>query len=189
MSYAVDTTPIGPRGNLDTLPAPCSGIRWHVFHSRPNFERIADLALRRLGMETYNAHMIESWHGGDAHIVSAIPGYTLARFDANACEWGRDAIQRQGCGEVGRFLLSPATRMPANIPDAVVDILRWQCEATFQEPRRMVPKDRGRVLTGWAAQLQGICTRTSRDRVWLLLSVLGRETPVEFRRGEVKLVA
>jgi hypothetical protein len=188
MSYSVDTILTGPRGSLDTLPAPCSGIRWHVFHSRGAYERQADLALRRLGLETYLPLMIERWHGADRHEVVCTTGYTLARFDVNEVEWGRDAVLRQGCGDAGRFLLSPATRMPASIPDAAVDALRGQCEATFVEPRQMLPDDHGRVLTGWAAQLSGICTRTSRDRVWLLLSVLGRDTPVEFRRGEVELV-
>src|SRR6185503_19749853 len=83
-----------------------SGIRWHVFHARTSYERQADLALRRLGMETYLPLQLERWHGADRHIVAVFPGYTFARFDNNAVEWGREAISRQGCGDVGRFLLS-----------------------------------------------------------------------------------
>ena len=32
--------------------------------------------------------------------------YTFARFDVNGVEWGREAVLRQGCGEVGKFLLA-----------------------------------------------------------------------------------
>jgi len=188
MSYAVEVAPVGTVGNLDSLARASSGIRWHVFHARTSYERQADLALRRLGMETYLPLMIERWHGHDRHEVVCTTGYTLARFDANALEWGRDAVMRQGVGDVGRFLLSPTTRMPASIPDAAVDRLRAECAATYVEPRQMHRGDRGSVLGGPLASFAGICTRTSRDRVWLLLSVMGGQTEVGFRRDAVELV-
>jgi hypothetical protein len=127
MSYAVEVSPVGTVGNLDSLARASRGIRWHVFHARTSYERQADLVLRRLGMETFLPLRLERWHGADRYIVAGLPGYTFARFDNNAVEWGRDAISRQGCGDVGRFLMSPTTRMPANIPDAPVDAIRRQC--------------------------------------------------------------
>ena len=193
MSYTVEVSPVGTVGSLDSLARASSGIRWHVFHARTSYERQADLALRRLGMETYLPLMIERWHGHDRHIVAVFPGYTFAKFDVNGIEWGRDAVSRQGCGDVGRFLMSPTTRMPENIADGAVDALRAQCSADGviypAEPRQMHRGDRGSVLGGPLASFAGICTRTSRDRVWLLLAVMGGQTEVGFRRDAVELVA
>lgn len=191
MNFVVGATPIGTGANVREAPAPCCGIRWHVFHARPAFERQADLALRRLGMETYLPLMIERWHGADRHEVVCTTGYTLARFDVNAIEWGRDATMRQGCGEVGRFLLSPTTRMPASIPDAAVDALRRQCEATFAMARqasahRVVVGERARPLTERFSQFTGICTKSNKERVWLFLAEVGRE--LSFKRDAVELV-
>jgi hypothetical protein len=106
MSYAVEVSPVGTVGNLDSLARASRGIRWHVFHARTSYERQADLVLRRLGMETFLPLRLERWHGADRYIVAGLPGYTFARFDNNA---------------------SPTTRMPANIPDAPVDAIRRQC--------------------------------------------------------------
>jgi hypothetical protein len=176
----------------ETRFLPRSGIRWHVFHARPRFERQADLALRRLGMETYLPLMIERWHGADRHEVAALVGYTLARFDVNAIEWGRDATSRQGCGEVGRFLLSPTTRMPANVPDAAVERLRAECEATFVVERQVLAHklkvdDKARAREGHFSHLTGICKRSNKDRVLLFFAEIDRE--FSFRRDAVELVA
>ena len=88
--------------------------------------------------------------------------------------------------------MSPTTRMPENIPDAVVGHLRRQCAKDGviypAEPRQMHRGDRGSVLGGPLASFAGICTRTSRDRVWLLLAVMGGQTEVGFRRDAVELV-
>lgn len=195
MNYGVGATSHvadGTGASVREAPVPCSGIRWHVFHARPNFERQADLVLRRLGMETYLPLMIERWHGADRHEVVCTTGYTLARFDVNAVEWGRDATLRQGCGEAGRFLLSPATRMPANVPDGAVERLRAECEATFTVLRqvsahKMTAGDEGRPRDDRFSQFTGICTRSNRERVWLFLAELDRE--MSFKRGAVELVA
>lgn len=192
MNYGVGATPIVTTGGHGSAASYSSGIRWHVFHARASYERQADLALRRLGMETYLPLMIERWHGADRHIVAVFPGYTFARFDVNGVEWGRDAVSRQGCGDVGRFLLSPTTRMPASVPDATVDALRAQCAGDGviypTEERQIRRGDRGSVLGGPLASFAGICSRTSRDRVWLLLSVMGGQAEVGFRRDAVELV-
>lgn len=193
MNFTAQASPVGTECTLDSRSRASSGIRWHVFHARASCERQADLALRRLGMETYLPLQLERWHGADRHITAVFPGYTFARFDVNAVEWGRDAVSQQGCGDVGRFLMSPTTRMPASIPDAAVDALRGQCAGDGviypAEPRQMRRGDRGSVLGGPLASFAGICTRTSRDRVWLLLSVMGGQTEVGFRRDAVELVS
>ncbi len=193
MGLDVGASPVGTaRNNLACRAS--GGIRWHVFSARATYERQADLALRRLlgdNGETYLPLMISRWHGADRHIVAALQGYTLARFDVNAVEWGRDAVGRQGCGDVGRFLLSPTTRMPANVPDAAVERLRAECEATFTEARRvsahkMAAGDQGRPKGDRFSQFTGICTRSNRERVWLFLAALDRE--IAFRRDAVEMV-
>lgn len=191
---SLEASPDNGSGVSSLEPAPCRGIRWHVFHTRPNYERMADLALRRMGMETYLPLQIERWHGQDRHIVVVFPRYTFARFDVNAVEWGREAILRQGCGEVGRFLLSSTTRMPAPLDARGVSLIEGlRSEADKDgvihppEPRQMRRGDTGRVLAGPLAEFSGVCSRTSRDRVWLLLEILGRKSEVGFSRDAVEM--
>lgn len=186
---------IGPRNNAQTgniaNQAVCHGIRWHVFHCQPRCERMADLALRRLGMETYLPLQLETWHGVQRNIVAVFPRYTFARFDRNQVEWGRQVvIDRGGCGDVGKFLLDPTARMPANIPDAAIDALRAQCRDDGviypSEPRQVGRNDAVRVVDGPFADFSGVCSRTSKERVWVLLGIMGGRE-VELPRAAVVL--
>ncbi len=185
-----------PHGN-DSAQAECHGIRWHVFHCVPRRERWADLALRRLGfIDTYFPQQIEIAHGVNGverRIVPVFQRYTFARFDRDAVEWGRDTvIRRGGCGDVGKFVLDPTARMPANVPDAAIDRLREQCSADGviypPEPRQVARNDAVRVVSGPFTEFAGVCSRTSRERVWVLLSIMGGRE-VELPRGAVELSA
>ena len=189
---ALSANPHGSGAASEKAPMPCGGIRWHCFHAAPNLEIHADIALRRLGFEVYLPLQCKRISRDEQRIVPIFPRYLFARFDARAVSWGRDALQRVSDRELGRFILSPSTRLPAAIPDGVVNALLAQCEANRviypPAPREMRRKDAGRVTEGPCRDFVGICSRTSRDRVWLLLNMLGRETEIEFRRDAVEIV-
>jgi transcription antitermination factor NusG len=57
------------------------------------------------------------------------------------------------------------------------------------EPREVRRRDKVRVEDGPFADFTGFVQRTTRDRVWILLTLLGRPTEVPFTRRQVELLA
>jgi transcription antitermination factor NusG len=193
MNGAVQATPSGT-DRIATRFLPCAsipGTPWHVAYTKPLREASVVKKLREEGAAVWRPIKLFRAPNGQERYEPLFPRYVLMQMTGERLKWGY-TIRNQFGYELGHVLRSPAGT-PMVIPDAEMEWLTLQSEddGIIREPARpqVALDDRGRVLTGWAAQLQGICTRTSRDRVWLLLSVLGRETPVEFRRGEVELVA
>ncbi len=82
---------------------------------------------------------------------------------------------------------------PLVVPDRVVEELRSQMAVDGviypPEPRQMRRGDMGKVLVGPLASFTGICSLTSPQRVVLLLTLFGRQTPTEYKREDVELVA
>jgi Transcription termination factor nusG len=180
-------------GTREGLPAvSCGGISWHCFHTAPNLERHADAALKKLGFETYLPLEGRPVRGKPTLILPIFPRYLFARFDARSASWGRDAILSASDRDLGRFILNPASRLPAVVPEGVVGLLRSKCAANGviypAPPRQMHRKDRGRIVAGPWREFIGICSRTNKERVWLLLNLFGRETEVEFKRDAVDIV-
>lgn len=187
----LDATPTtGPR--LAGLgQASCASVSaWHCVYTKPKAERDADRALALAGFQTFLPRYQMVWRDRTKVIRPLFPRYTFVRFNAAADPWRivvRDRVGR----EAGEMMLDPTTRRPHAIPDAIVDALMAQTAADGviypPEPRQMRRGDVGKVLAGPLAEFSGICSRTTKDRVWLLLSILGRPSEVGFARDVVEL--
>jgi transcription antitermination factor NusG len=57
------------------------------------------------------------------------------------------------------------------------------------EAREVTRKDVVRVDAGPFVGFTGICQRTTRERVWILLNLFGRPSEVPFTREQVELIA
>ena len=160
-------------------------MMWHCYYTKPQKEIATDQALRLQGLETYIP--LESFTRADRTRVirPLFPRYTFARGAA----WR--IVVRNGAGEeVGQIMRNPASLKPMTVPDAVIDALLAQCgpnRVIYPPPAREMHRgDRGKVLQGPLAAFSGICSRTSRERVWLLLDVMGRRE-VSFARSAVEI--
>lgn len=170
----------------------CASVRWCCVYTKPQGERAADLALRDQGFETYLPLYLKVRPDRSRVIQPLFPRYTFVRLDVDRDPW-RAVVRSRAHSEVGQLILNPATRRPVSVPDAAIEKLLGQCDANRViypgSEREMRRGDRGTVLHGPLAQFSGICSRTSRDRVWLLLSIMGRQSEASFERGAVEISA
>jgi transcription antitermination factor NusG len=127
------------------------------------------------------------WQNGRTKINPIFPRYLFVQ----AYRW--NVVRDAGRQELGRVITSPTTGKPLSLPPGALDVLLAQCAPNGviypAEPRAVRRQDHVRVLAGPLADFHGICERTTRDRVWVLLTVLGRPSSVEFRRENVALSA
>ena len=154
---------------------------WYVVRTKPRQEGVA---LRNLGNQGYEVWlpMHTGWRrkGGGWKIVRGplFPCYAFARL-GNALR-GTAPI-RSTLGVVGlvRFGEHPAT-----LPQSVVDDLR-AVEAQLAECAKghgvlFKPGETVRIVSGPFAGLEGIVSQTARERVAVLLQLLGREHAIQF---------
>ncbi len=99
------------------------------------------------------------------------------------------ALYARGVAEIIR---SPFGK-PVALPTGEIEKLFAQCAPNGviypPEPREVSRKDTVRVEDGPFQGFTGVCQRTTRDRVWILLSLFGRQSEVPFTRGQVELIA
>lgn len=171
---------------------PCAsipGLPWHVCYTKPQMELRVELKLRKEGAAAWAPN--ECWVTPDRHrrLRLIFPRYVLMQMSGERQKWGF-TVRNEGGEELGSVLRSPSGR-PLVLPDQDLEALLAQCAPNGviypPEPREMHRGDVGRVVTGPMTDFRGICRRTTRERVWLLLSVLGRETEVEFKRDAVEI--
>ena len=102
-------------------------------------------------------------------------------------------VVRNAGGEEMASILTTPTRRPLKLPSGAVELLMTLCDprGVMHPPtvREVTFKDTVRIETGPFADFVGICQRTTRDRVWILLNLLGRPTEVPFTRQQVELIS
>lgn len=100
-------------------------------------------------------------------------------------EWV-DALYTRG---VTSILRNPMGS-PKPVPDTIIVSLQAQADPDGiirpPAPRILAIGDSARVASGALTDFAGICTRSARDRVWLLLTIMGRQTEVGFASGQVE---
>ena len=172
--------------------APCAslpGVPWHVLYTHPNAERAAEHKLRREGAGVWLPMDSRLWDNRQRKISVTFPRYLFLQLTGDRVKWGC-TVRSDGGEELGSVLRSPAGR-PLVVPLAALEALWSQCAANGviypPEAREARRGDVLRVLSGPLAGFAGVCTMTTRERVTLLLSIMGRPAPVEYARSAVEI--
>jgi len=183
----------GQNRNSDTRFLPCASIPslpWHVAYTKPLREASVVKKLREEGAAVWRPIKLFRGPNRQERYEPMFPRYVLMQMGGERLKWGY-TIRNQYGYELGNVLRSPAG-VPLVIPNAAMELLIRQSDdqGIIHEPVKpeMHCGGLGSVLGGPLASFAGICTRTSRDRVWLLLAVMGGQTEVGFRRDAVELV-
>lgn len=189
----LDIVPASDPRHNDACQEVCASIpTWHCIYTKPKAEKDADEALRMAGFQTFFPRYQMVWRDRTKVVRPLFPRYTFVRFDSATAPW-RIVVRDRFGREAGQLMLEPTSRRPLDIPDAVVDALLAQTAIDGviypKVPRIMLQGDAGRVLDGPLSGFQGICSRTSKDRVWLLLAVMGGSREVDFSRELVEIAA
>jgi transcriptional antiterminator RfaH len=154
-------------------------LRWYVVQSQPNAENKAIAHLERQGFTTYLPHYLKRRrHARRVDIVPAplFPRYFFVAIDMTVQRW------RSIYSTIGVAQLICNGDVPAAVSDEVVTTLKAREDAAGfirLEPRPFRPGDKIRILEGVFADCLGLYDgMTDRDRVTILLDLLGRKVRV-----------
>lgn len=173
---------------------PADSRRWFCVQSHPQAERWADENLRRQGYETllpvHDVRVRDRVTRTMTHIVERpyLPGYLFARFDRDRDPWGPICHTRG----VKRLFMSAGYR-PVPVPQAYMDRLIADAPA-----RRILRADAGRgenltgehlrISEGAFAEYEGLCAVGEKERVRVLITLMGREVAVDVDRRIVEKI-
>lgn len=166
-------------------PAP-----WFVVYTKPLQERRTEYRIREEGGTAWlpleappKSRKVER----ERIIRPLFPRYCFVR------DYPWLVVRNAGGEEMGQVIVSFASRRPLALPGGFVEHLMAQCAPNgvmrSPEPREVTRKDTVRVEVGPFADFTGICQRTTRERVWILLNLFGRPSEVPFTRDQVELIA
>jgi transcriptional antiterminator RfaH len=157
-------------------------LRWYLVHTKPLSEAIAQTNLERQGYEVYFPRLeqaVRRKRGWQAQIGALFPRYLFLRLDSSR-QTLSPVRSTLGVATVVRFGVEFAI-----VPDRVVCELRSRAdpESGLHRLNRVMKFARGAAVTIAASAfdgLEGIFDRiVGSDRVVILLTLLGRTTPVQ----------
>jgi transcriptional antiterminator RfaH len=162
-------------------------INWYVVRTHPLSEAKASEHLQRQGYEPY-LPKCRRWvrHARRREMVlrPLFPNDVFVSFDFEQTRW-RSIFSTVGVAE-----LICSGNLPTRVRDGVVGAIR-DAEKTglfdyTNVASRLKPGDKVRVARGPFADVVGrFLTADSRDRVRVLLEILGRQAPVDLALSEV----
>jgi transcriptional antiterminator RfaH len=175
---------------MSAKEAAAGAKRWYLVYCKPRQERVAVENLERQGYETYLPRVRETRRraGQRVKVIAPLfPRYLFIHLDQQFDNWGpiRSTL---GVVSLVRF-----GQMPAHVPDELLEVLRRREDAEglhVIEPRPLKPGTRVRVTSGSLAGYEGIfLARTARERVVLLLDILGKATRTQMDALDIEPVS
>ncbi len=162
-------------------------MHWHVARTHVHAESKARSNLVRQGFEVYLplCRRIRT-HARRREAVQRplFPGYLFVGFDIENTRW------RAIFSTIGVASLICNGEVPSRVPDGIVESIRAAETDGFFDfttaVARLKPGDSVRVASGPFAGLIGrLHSSVSRNRVRVLLEILGRQSPTELDMSEV----
>jgi transcription antitermination factor NusG len=163
-------------------------ITWQVVNTAPRFESFVRDNLARLGFDARLFLIRERRPDRHWRVGPLFPRYLFVPFDIEAPGWG-DILRMQGVVSMLRSGLGPAS-----VPEAAIQ--RWESLAAAQPdgvicqelPHGPLLQKGAKVdlIEGPFEGYTGIVKRSSAERVWLLLNILGADRQVAVGRTQVK---
>jgi transcriptional antiterminator RfaH len=154
--------------------------RWYVAQTQARAEERARLNLERQGFRTYlPRYKRKRWHARRRDVVKAplFPGYIFVELDLDRSAW------RSVNGTFGVVQLVSTGERPAPVPAGVVEEITARAGSDGLIELQPPPLRKGeplQIVSGALAECRGFFERMAdRDRVVLLLDLLGRKVRVE----------
>lgn len=155
-------------------------ISWYCLQTKPKNERLTSQALRaEIGLEVFCPFIRfeRARRSGKLWVTEAMfPGYVFAKFPYS--EKHRQVRSMRGVIKIVNF-----GAMPAPVPEEIVQELRnsVQSEETIVVESGIEPGEEVNLIDGPFRGIRAIVTKIlpARDRVAVLLEVLGMEREVE----------
>lgn len=161
--------------------------RWYLVYAKPRQETVARLNLERQGYRVYLplVRQPRRQKGRTIAIIAPMfPRYLFVRLDQETHDWG-PIRSTFGVVSIVRF-----GQVSAVVPDDLVELLRKRED---NEGIQVLPVEqyrrgaRVRITEGGFAGYEGLfVARSARDRVTVLLQVLGRDTRASVDIGAIE---
>lgn len=168
-----------PRGRHTDAP-------WFCVWTKPQQERVALQMLQEEGFPAYLPLHSVILANRSRRVDCIFPRYLFVQATPDG-QWVRMLHTRGVSGLIRRMDGTPSV-----VPRRELDTLLSQCAPNGviypPEPRSLQPDETGRVTSGPMADFSGVCRRATQDRVWLLLTIMGRPTEIGFPRSSVELI-
>ena len=154
-------------------------MRWYAVYTKQGQEGLAEANLRRQGFETYMPRLAGRRQARKiaAVILPMFPRYLFVRVDTETMPW------RSINGTIGVSYLVSFGERPAKIADRVIDEIRGRegADGLVRLPgaERFRPGEKVEITEGPMREVNGLFTAaTEKERVVVLMSLLGRDVPV-----------
>ncbi len=163
--------------------------RWYLVYTKPRQEDVARTNLERQGFTTYLPRIRQSRRRQNRRVLvveAMFPRYLFIELDPQQDNW---APIRSTLGVSALVRFGP---YPAPVPEDLLAALRAREDADgIQElpPPAFRRGEALRIADGAFAGYEGIfLARSGRDRVVVLLEIMGQQARVELGEGEVEPV-
>lgn len=164
-----------------------AGKRWYLVYAKPRQERVARINLERQGYPVYLPLARQVRRRG-ARTLSTIaplfPRYLFVRLDRTIDNW---APIRSTVGVVSLIRFG---QQPAPVPDDLIDFLRAREDPEGLHVVAATEYRAGarvRITAGGLTGYEGIfVATTSRQRVLVLLDILGKQTRAVIEAGAIE---
>ena len=160
--------------------------RWHALYTKPRCEQRVAEALGARGVEVWLPHVTHHGKRGQLLVKPFFPRYLFARFD-----WSRG-----GAGNIqwtpGLSRVVMFDHQPAWLPDDLVSRLSDRLEGIDGDDFLAIkPGDRVRLTAGPFRDAEALFDRrlNGKQRVAVLLQIMGRQTPVVVSANEIERIA
>lgn len=165
------------------------GKRWFVVRTRWAKEAQAGVEIAKLGIPVlipmaYKMRKEGKWMVPEPD-GPLFPRYIFAAFNRHdaTCRWP-EIYKARGVVRI----LSDKNNDPVPVPYKVIRAIRWRnrepkkarFESKFRDGQRV------KALAGPFTSFEGIAQASAKDRVRVLLSIFGREIPVEFEDKDLE---
>ncbi|MFQ5937886.1 MAG: transcription/translation regulatory transformer protein RfaH [Acidiferrobacterales bacterium] len=154
--------------------------KWYLLYTKPRQEGVASTNLGRQGFETYLPRIRQPRRRMSRRVLVVepmFPRYLFIHLDAQHDNW---APIRSTLGVTSLVRFGP---YPTPVPDDLISALRGREDEQGildLPPPQFRPGDPLRLAEGITAGYEGIfLARSSRDRIVVLLDIMGRQARVE----------
>ena len=160
--------------------------KWFILQFKPNSHRLAESNLHRQGFESFLPLHEVTKHKHNRYVSELrplFPGYMFVAFDPESGPW------KQINSTVGVSKLVSFGHHPAPIPLDLISGLMARCSpgGKLLPPNQLNKGDAVQLLTGpFANYVAKVETIDADQRVWVLMELMGRVTPISVETNQLK---
>ena len=161
--------------------------QWYLIQFKPNSHRLAMRNLKRQGFETFMP-MQDITRRKASRFVSYLrplfPGYMFVSVEPESKPWSKIN------STLGVSRLICQDRIPMKVPQEIVSALMSRCDSSglLLPPESLASGDSVKILSGALANfIATVETVDSKQRIWVLMEIMGQVTRVQVALDQIKL--